>query len=756
MAHLLRKSSAFLACGLTLSLATTIPPASSAPIASEQTSTSVQDPTQDVEASRFSIALLPDTQFYSRYYTAGSDNQYARFGSEPFTSQTQWIVDNAAKYDIQMTLHLGDIVDRVNQDYEWDNADAAMSILEKAKHPYAILAGNHDVGVDASSTDPVGYGRYVRTFPAERAAKNSTFGGRDPETGAHEYHLLDVDGQKFLIIALSWQAQDNAIAWAQSIIDANPGVPTILTSHQFINISSDGVTPESTEFGEKIWNRLIAPNDQVFLTYNGHHHGATSWARTNNAGHRVYQIVMDYQMDYMGGNGNMGLVEFDLTNGKIHQTTFSPWVIKKADNLLVPFDQGVSAAQNRSFTLDFDFASRFPGLKADGPKSTSPVKDLRDHIANIYKAPEAPVLSEPRNSLDYPVVEGTVAHWRMNRAAVADGTVLPVGEKITDIAGGNTLTRGQGTGVAADGDVTYSTSHARLSSDAGSVCFANAGRRTGPDKKTNTANFFATAADAPANLATFKKGFTFETFLKIDPSFNAADHAWMQWLTREGQRQHVPGYIDSEGEEPPFAWALSTLAEVQFSFVDSKNPPADVSNWSGEIVNKGEWLHLAVVNDPAAATTTMYVDGVPVLRNSVNTIGVGSAGLPWVLGAGSYAGKREAGFVGCIGETRLVEGVLGADKWLTARAQKKEEPTPQAAVVTDEPSAPQLAPDATSSTGVDSTQGKVASKSAKKNTKKLAHTGLSRGDLQAIAGLVCALIGVALVRKARSKSNADA
>ncbi|MCW1073747.1 hypothetical protein OJ930_12295, partial [Streptococcus anginosus] len=81
--------------------------------------------------------------------------------------------------------------------------------------------------------------------------------------------------------------------------------------------------------------KLIRNHDQVFLTFNGHHHGATTWTRTNDAGHPVYQVLMDYQMAYMGGNGYMGMVDFDLPGNKIYQTSFSPWVMTKAKDTLV-------------------------------------------------------------------------------------------------------------------------------------------------------------------------------------------------------------------------------------------------------------------------------------------------------------------------------------------------------------------------------------------------------------------------------------
>ncbi|MBS5748534.1 MULTISPECIES: metallophosphoesterase [Actinotignum] len=646
--------------------------------------------------SNFALGVIPDTQFYSRYATEETGNQFgAMYGSEPFSAQTSWIAQNAEKYGIKMSMHLGDIVDQYNHPQQWEIADKAMKILEDAGHPYSILAGNHDVGADASDTDPVGYGTYKEWFGAERAAKNSTFVERDP-SGAHEYHILKVNGQDFLVMNLSWQAQDDALQWASDVLDAHPTTPTIVNSHQLINVEGDGVTPLATEFGEKVWNKLIRNHDQVFLTFNGHHHGATTWTRTNDAGHPVYQVLMDYQMAYMGGNGYMGMVEFDLPGNKIYQTSFSPWVMTKAKDTLVPDDQAILNGAGQTFELDFNFAERFPNLVIADTKASLTTPQLREWLAS-YDAPTQVTPTAPSGAEDYPKVESTVAHWKMP-VDKAEGTPVAVGEAIVDAVGGDNFTRAPldqpGSKGAEEGDVVWTRDHHPLSANAGAVCFANGGRDNA------RWNNFVTAADAAVNNETFENGFTFETFIKISPKFDNKNNAWMAWLSRDGQRQNIAGYNNTEGEEPPFAWAMSNLAEIQFSFVDSQKPtPAESSAWSGEIVSRDQWLHLAVVNDPETKMTTMYVDGVPVLRNSPGTVGVGTQGLPWVLGAGSYAGVRESGFQGCIGEVRLVGEPLDSSKWLTARAGETpggeqpggEEPGVEPSV---EPTAPSTEPTA--------------------------------------------------------------
>ena len=101
--------------------------------------------------SSFAVAVLPDTQFYSRYATDAENQQFMRkYGSEPYKAQTQWVADQAKALDIPFLIHLGDVVDQQGKPDQWTVASKAMKILEDAKVPYSILAGNHDVILDLS------------------------------------------------------------------------------------------------------------------------------------------------------------------------------------------------------------------------------------------------------------------------------------------------------------------------------------------------------------------------------------------------------------------------------------------------------------------------------------------------------------------------------------------------------------------------------------------------------------------------------
>src|SRR4051812_6415246 len=68
-------------------------------------------------ANDWTLAVLPDTQFYSE--------------SDPttFNVQTQWVVDNKAAQNIQFTVQLGDIVNHAYDASQWPRAVAAMNKL---------------------------------------------------------------------------------------------------------------------------------------------------------------------------------------------------------------------------------------------------------------------------------------------------------------------------------------------------------------------------------------------------------------------------------------------------------------------------------------------------------------------------------------------------------------------------------------------------------------------------------------------------
>ncbi len=631
--------------------------------------------------SSFAVAVLPDTQFYSRYATDAENQQFMRkYGSEPYKAQTQWVADHAKSLDIPFLIHLGDVVDQQGKPDQWTVASKAMKILEDAKVPYSILAGNHDVILDRDYVDPSSQGSatdpqrnlaaepYLQTFGTDRASKQATFGGRDP-SGFHEYHIFQAEGQKFMVLSLSWRISDAGLAWANQVIRANPTLPVILVNHQLLNIDKDGISPLEVPYGLMLWDKLIRDNDQIFMTLNGHYHGAAHLTKMNAFGNPVEEMVVDYQMAYQGGNGLMRLYEFDLSDNEIRVLSFSPWVPQKPKATLNAFDQAVLTGANEEFTIKMDFAKRFArfnkDFKAAAPTHTSLVEQARALILANYTDPAITTQKPAADSEDYPQVSGTLAHWRFFGGA--DGQPVPVGQVIQDRTGNNPVSRAalniDGVVGAQLGDVVWSNDHHYLSAAPGSVRFLNT------DKNTPRMSYFTTATTAVLNAETVPNGYTVEAFIKIDRDWTAQKHAWMNIMTRDGKRGDLPGFNGGDPESPPLLFAISSLREIQWEVVPERTGARDAkTNWSGEII-ADKWRHVAIVNDNTTHETILYVEGAPVLRNTSDAPGLATlaANMPWVIGAGSWDGARADGFFGSIGEVRIVNHALLPSQWLTSR-----------------------------------------------------------------------------------------
>src|SRR5690606_6071676 len=81
-------------------------------------------PTKEPKSERkFSIAVLPDTQYYTEESRGGK--------VDIFDSQINWILANREKENIVYVAHLGDLVNKGEIRGQWDNATRVMYKLEK-------------------------------------------------------------------------------------------------------------------------------------------------------------------------------------------------------------------------------------------------------------------------------------------------------------------------------------------------------------------------------------------------------------------------------------------------------------------------------------------------------------------------------------------------------------------------------------------------------------------------------------------------
>ncbi len=275
----------------------------------------------------FTIAVLPDTQYYSQKYP------------EIFTKQTQWIADNAQAQKIVFVSHEGDIVDNYSSenDYQWKNAQKAMGIIRDAGIPYSVVPGNHDVNFTTGDTtyydkyfpftDFTGYSWYGSgKYPPLNGAPQPNF---PANSNASNFETFTAMGQNFMILNLACTPNVLANAklynWANSVLQYYTNYKAIVVTHGYIDTQGN-YTDSSSVSGIEIWQNVVKPNSNVAAVFCGHVHGEYHAAVTADHGNKVENLLFDTQEEGRGGNGWLRLYKFYPEQNKVYAMTYSPYL----------------------------------------------------------------------------------------------------------------------------------------------------------------------------------------------------------------------------------------------------------------------------------------------------------------------------------------------------------------------------------------------------------------------------------------------
>ncbi len=286
----------------------------------------------------FTIAVLPDTQYYSLTYPG------------IYLSQVSWIAANVQRLHIPYVFHLGDIVDQ-NTPAEWQRAVQAMGLLDGVV-PYTVVPGNHDLGTSGSAiTRDTLLNQY---FSYDRTAAWPTFGGAyEPGKLENTYHLFSAGGRDYVVLALEWGPRDVVLEWADDVMNQYPHRYGILVTHAYLNNNdlrydiTDTAHPQDfnphqygtaggVNDGEEMWQKLVRKHAFV-MTLNGHvlGDGTGYLASVTDKGNTCHQMMSNYQFRALGGEGYMRLLEFETDARTVKVFTYSPLY----DSFLVEPDQ---------------------------------------------------------------------------------------------------------------------------------------------------------------------------------------------------------------------------------------------------------------------------------------------------------------------------------------------------------------------------------------------------------------------------------
>jgi hypothetical protein len=257
-----------------------------------------------------------------------------------FNAQTQWIRDNAAALNIKLVLGEGDIVNGGGEIGQWQNADAAMKVLDGVV-PYMSVIGNHDYDQNDPSKRTASTKNFNNYFGPNRYAGKSWYrGSYAPGSNENFYGTFTLGGTNFLVIALEFMPRSTVLDWANSVVAANQDKEVIVLTHayEYSDNTRIGRCDEwnktvfhlnSDNDGNDMWNKLVRKHENISLVLSGHvtaGDGTGRRADLGDNGNLVNQVLADYQTLPNGGNGWLRIMTFHPASNTIDVKTYSPWL----------------------------------------------------------------------------------------------------------------------------------------------------------------------------------------------------------------------------------------------------------------------------------------------------------------------------------------------------------------------------------------------------------------------------------------------
>jgi hypothetical protein len=232
-----------------------------------------------------------------------------------------------------------------------------MAILEDADHPYGVTPGNHDNKWGRENT------LYNEYFPATRMDQFPWWGGswRDGDNTNH-YDVIEAGGAEFLMIYLGYYAADEAIDWANQVIEAHPDHNVVFATHEYLNAAGVLTDPTGpgrwTAQGQRFFDEIVLPNDNVFLVLAGHFHGVALNIKRDVGGvdgRVVVEMLANYSLFWDEGlrdTGFLRLLQVDLDAKTMAVNTYSPKLDKH--NAWEHDTAGRYVAEDDEFVIEID------------------------------------------------------------------------------------------------------------------------------------------------------------------------------------------------------------------------------------------------------------------------------------------------------------------------------------------------------------------------------------------------------------------
>lgn len=280
------------------------------------------------EDGRYTIAVIPDTQYLSQDYPAH------------FTALADFIANNKDDLGIELVLHVGDVV-QIGNTTQYDTASAPMNTLYGLGVPFLACIGNHDYDNTTSSgavDDTRPTTNWNAYFGPDKYTGQSWFDGEfyDPAASENFYCRMTLGGRSTIVLVLEFAPRQAVMNWAQGVIEGNPFDDIIVLTHSYVDAAGDLVAGTSTndpsEYsitdytdGYTMWQNYLSQSPNVVATFNGHHLGGNLAVKHdyNGMGTLVHQQFNNWQNATEGGQGRIVFMTVDTNTGTVQRRVYN-------------------------------------------------------------------------------------------------------------------------------------------------------------------------------------------------------------------------------------------------------------------------------------------------------------------------------------------------------------------------------------------------------------------------------------------------
>jgi len=289
----------------------------------------------------FSIVVIPDTQRYEKGKSGVLTNP-------TFDSWTDWIASHLDTQRIRFVSHVGDIVDR-NNDEQWELARRYMDKLH-GRVPYGICVGNHDMTSAGDSR------LFQEVFPKSRFAEFDWYGGSFENhdgnqsisgNNANSVQLFEAGGLEFVYLHLECNAPDTVLAWADSVLESHKDRRAIVTTHMDLGplekpkAANDYYDAPKGRMkwkkchgargntSQQLWEKCFRKHANLFLICSGDQSRtqALRMETTGDHGNVVHALLSDYGfsglrvMRFLPARNQIEVLTWDPVSGDLCEST---------------------------------------------------------------------------------------------------------------------------------------------------------------------------------------------------------------------------------------------------------------------------------------------------------------------------------------------------------------------------------------------------------------------------------------------------